>query len=114
MKNYGFEGFLTVGTGKIDSLSGFDNDNHPAFPSTCPNDFACVFFDSRESVCDGLYHISVCESSSLREAFKLLKSMLADYQLDFYASCRYTCTSFGSSKIVQSVRYFKDGYFDKN
>ncbi len=110
MKNYCFEGLLTVGTGKIDFLSGFDNDNHADFPSSCPKDFACVHFDSQESVCKGLYRICISECASLSEAFRLLKSLFSDYQLDFYSSSRYTCYSSGSAKITRSVRYLRDNF----
>ena len=110
MKTYYFEGLLTVGTGKIDFLSGFDNDNHAAFPSSCPKNFACVHFDSQESVCKGLYCIRISDCSSLTEAFKLLKSLFSDYQLDFYSSSRYICTSSGSAKITRSVRYLRDDF----
>lgn len=110
MKNYCFEGLLTLGTGKIDSLSGFDDDNHPDFPFSCPKDFAGVLFDSQDSVCKGLYKICLPDCSSLAHAFKLLKSVLSDCQLDFYSSPRYICTSSGSAKITRSVRYFRDSF----
>lgn len=110
MKNYCFEGLLTVGTGKIDSLSGFDNDNPPDFPSFCPKDFACVHFDPQESVCKGLYRICISDCASLAESFKLLKSLFSDYKLDFYSSSRYICTSSGSAKITRSVRYLRDDF----
>lgn len=114
MKNYCFEGLLSVGTGNFNPLSAWSEDNHPEFPASCPKDFACVHFDSQESVCKGLYRICISDCSSLSEAVKLLESLFSDYQLDFYSSLRYICTSFGSAKITRSVRYFKDGFFDKD
>lgn len=110
MKNYCFEGLLTVGTGKIDFLYGFDNDNHPDFPSSCPKDFVCIHFDPQESVCKGLYRICISDCASLAEALRLLKSLFSGYKLDFYSSSRYICTSLGSAKITRSVRHLRDDF----
>lgn len=110
MKAYCFEGILTVGTGNLNHLSAWIEDNHPDFPASCPKDFACVHFDPQESVCEGLYRICISDCSSLSESFRLLKSLFSDYQLDFYSSSRYICTSNGSSKITRSVRYLRDNF----
>lgn len=114
MKNYRFEGLLTVGTGKFCCFSSWDENNHPDFVPSCPKDFAGFHFESQEYFVKGLYHIFVDDCSSLSEARKLLKALLVDYQLDFYSSIRYVCTSSGSSKITSSTRYFKDGFFDED
>lgn len=108
MKNYCFEGLLAVGTGEFNFFSSWIEDNHPDFPSSCPKDFAGIHFESQEYFVKGLYKVFVDNCSSLSDARKLLKNLLAEYQLDFYSSCRYICTSFGSAKITSSVRYFRD------
>ena len=110
MRNYRFEGFLTVGTGKFSSYSFWDENNHPDFVSSCPKDFAGVRFESMEYFIKGLYYIFIDDCNSLSEAHRLFKTMLADYQLDFYSSRRYTCTSPSSSKITRSTRYFRDDF----
>ena len=105
---------MTVGTGNFNGYSSWDENNHPDFVASCPKDFAGIRFESMEYFIKGLYYIFVDDCASLSEAHRLLKSMLADYQLDFYSSRRYICTSSGSSKITRSVRYFRDGYFDED
>ena len=112
MKNYRFEGLLSVGTGNFFSYTSWDENNHPDFVSSCPKDFAGIHFESQEYFVKGLYHVFIDGCKSLSEARRLLKSLLADYQLDFYSSCRYSCYSHNSAKLTSSVRYFKDRFFD--
>ena len=114
MKNYCFEGLLSVGTGKFNCLSAWIDDNHPDFPASCPKNFACIRFESQETSVKGLYRIFVDDCVSLADARRLLKNLLADYQLNFYSSCRYSCYSHNSAKLTSSVRYFKDGFFDED
>lgn len=110
MKSYCFEGLLTIGTGKFNFYSNWDEDNHLDFPACRPDDFPGVHFDSQEHLVKGLYKIFVEDCPSLTAACKLLKNVLFEQQLNFYSGCRYTCTSFGSSKITRSVRYFRDNF----
>lgn len=114
MKNYRFEGLLTVGTGKFNRFSSWDEKNHPDFVSSCPKNFACIRFESLEDFVKGLYYVFIDDCKSLSEARRLLKSLFADYQIDFYSSCRYICYSRNSSKITSSVRYFKASFFDED
>ena len=110
MKNYRFEGVLAVGTGKFCSLSNWDDNNHPDLVLSRPRSFDFIQFESQEYFSEGLYHIFVDDCLSLTDALRRLKSLLADYNLDFYSSPRYICNSSGSSKITRSVRYLRDNF----